>query len=46
MLLLPFSPAFLNPAVYWNWKGIYYKIKILENPIHMQVAFMDFFPVN
>lgn len=33
MLLLAFSPEFLNPAVHWKCKDIYCKIKILENPI-------------
>lgn len=33
MLLFPFFPAFLNLAVHWSWKGIYYKIKIPENPV-------------
>lgn len=42
MLLLPFSPPFLNLAVH-SWKGIYYKFKILENPItwnlHLWISF-------
>lgn len=44
MLLFPFFPAFLNPAVHWSWKGIYYKIKSPENPVtwklHLWISFL------